>query len=271
MNRIKSAGDGSEQINEPATWHDGFFQSEEWHNRLLEKAEFYNSKPGPLKYYNCSICKNKGVIEYITDDWDESMKECKCMPIRQCYMAMSQSGITEDMIGRFSFKNFSEMADYQVKMKAVSQRYATSDLSRWLIVSGQSGCGKTHVCTATAKYLLSKGHKVKYVLWHDMARKCKSLKYKNEEYEAYMRDICDAEVLYIDDLFKIDKSLDVAFEIINSRYMSRKPLIISTECYINDINNFDEAIGSRIEEMTKDFCVQIKGEAGRNFRTNTEN
>lgn len=244
-----------------------YFKSEKWHKKLLEKAEYYNSVPGNLGFYDCKKCNNKGVIEYITDEWDESCKVCECMKIRACYQAMAKSGITEDMIKRFRFDNFSVMKDYQTQMKMAAQRYAQSDLKGWLMLSGQSGTGKTHLCTAVCKYLLSKGHTVKYVLWHDVARKLQALRYKIDEYEAYIHEIADAEVLYIDDLFKADKSTGPAFELLNQRYISRRPTIISTEVYMNEMIQMDEAMASRIAEMTKGFIVHTARDAERNFRT----
>ena len=243
-----------------------YFESEAWHNKLLKKAELYNSVKGNLGYFNCTKCNNKGVIQYITDDWNESCKTCDCMRIRNCYQAMSKSGITEDMIKRFTFESFKVMEDYQALMIGTAKRFAVSDLSGWLYIGGQSGSGKTHLCTATAKYLLGKGHDVKYVLWHDFARKTQALKFKLEEYDAYIRSVADAEVLYIDDLFKADKSTDAAFELINQRYISRKPTIISSELFVSDITKMDEALGSRITEMSRDYCALIGKEAGRNYR-----
>ena len=244
----------------------GYYKSEAYHERLLEKARYYNSVPGNLRFYDCPECKNKGVIEYITEDWDESCRVCKCMKIRACYEAMSRSGITSEMLNRFTFDKYSEMKEYQTQMKHAALRYTESDLTGWLYFGGQSGAGKTHLCTATAKKLLARGHEVKYVLWHDFARKIKALRYKIEEYDAYIREIAKAEILYIDDLFKADKSTDAAFELINLRYMSRKPTIISSELFVSDIIRMDEALGSRINEMCRDFCVLVSQEPDRNFR-----
>ena len=243
-----------------------YFKSEAYHKKLIEKAAYYNSVPGGLRYYNCSKCNNKGVIEYITDDWDESCKVCECMKIRACYQAMDRSGIDQAMIERFSFDNFSEMQEYQTRMKHPAMRYAASDLTRWFYIGGQSGAGKTHLCTAIAKYLLGHGHEVKYVLWHDFARKTKALKYRIEEYDAYIKEVAHAEILYIDDLFKADKSTDAAFELLNMRYMARKPTIISSEMFVSDISKMDEALGSRINEMSKGFCVLVNHDSSRNYR-----
>jgi DNA replication protein DnaC len=69
-------------------------------------------------------------------------------------------------------------------------------------------------------------------------------------------------VLLIDDLFKgnITKSdINIIFEIINHRYLNHLPLIISSEYTADKLLDFDEAIGSRIIEMCKDYLVQFEG------------
>lgn len=245
-----------------------FFKSNAYRNWLEFKANFYNEQPGSLRFYDCPKCKNKGVIEYITEDLEESMKDCECMIMRACYMAMAQSGITEEAINRMTFDSFHDAEnEWQTRMKAIAKRYSESDLTHWLLMSGMSGTGKTHLCTAVSKHLMQKGHVVKYVMWHDAVRKLSSFKYKIEEYEKYMKDIINAEVLYIDDMFKSDKAeKGIAFEIINTRYINRKPTIISTELNLQAIEEIDAAISGRIEEMTRGFCAQIKEAPDRNQR-----
>jgi DNA replication protein DnaC len=76
------------------------------------------------------------------------------------------------------------------------------------------------------------------------------------------------EVLLIDDLFKgkiNETDINIMFELINYRYLNRLPMIISTEFTIDKLLSFDEAIGSRIYEMSKDYIVEIEG-IKNNFR-----
>ena len=69
------------------------------------------------------------------------------------------------------------------------------------------------------------------------------------------------KVLLIDDLFKgsISKSdINIMFELINHRYFNKLPVIVSTELSIENLVNIDEALGSRLIEMSKDFLVGIR-------------
>lgn len=76
------------------------------------------------------------------------------------------------------------------------------------------------------------------------------------------------EVLFIDDLFKpingqpraTDWQVEQIQSVLNYRYLNHKPLLISSELTIDEILNIDEALGSRIHQMCRDYIVIIKGD-----------
>ena len=256
----------SEKIGEPYVPER---KSTEW---LIEheqwKADVENERVGSLQYLNCDKCKNKGYIAYINDYAVLTFKDCECMKIRKCYQTMARCGINPDMLRRFTFANYEDTELWQKDMKFMAQQYAKSDLSEWLLFSGQSGSGKTHLCTAVSKYLLSQGHEVKYMLWSDIARRLTALKFKEAEYDEFFRTIVDAEVLYIDDFFKTYKDPAIAFDVINARYASResRPTIISTEMNLEAMRKIDEGVAGRIRERSEHYCYQIKQDPNRNYR-----
>ena len=57
------------------------------------------------------------------------------------------------------------------------------------------------------------------------------------------------------------------FEIINYRYLNFLPIIVSSEFTIEKMLEFDEGIGSRIYEMSKDYVVEIKNDIRNNYRS----
>ncbi|MBQ3423200.1 MAG: DNA replication protein, partial [Romboutsia sp.] len=72
----------------------------------------------------------------------------------------------------------------------------------------------------------------------------------------------NARVLLIDDLFKgsvTPSDINIMFEIINYRYLNKKPMIISTEKYLDDLLSIDEALGSRIIEMCGTHNLELRG------------
>ena len=66
----------------------------------------------------------------------------------------------------------------------------------------------------------------------------------------------------LDDLYKgkvNETDVNIIFELINYRYLNHLTIIVSTEFTVEKLLSFDEAIGSRIYEMSKDYIVEIEG------------
>ena len=126
--------------------------------------------------------------------------------------------------------------------------------------------------------MLSEKRTARYMLWvRDSARL--KMMVNDEAYEPALDDFRKVEVLYIDDFFKITKdgygketlptSADIrlAYEIINYRYQHSELItIISSERFINEIEEIDSAVGSRIYEMSKGNVLNIAREKNRNYR-----
>lgn len=87
-------------------------------------------------------------------------------------------------------------------------------------------------------------------------------------YDRELNRYAAARVLYIDDLFKgkiTESDINIMYEIINYRYINRLPVIISTELFLKDLDECDEAISSRIMEMCKGNVISLK-EKELNYR-----
>ena len=67
-------------------------------------------------------------------------------------------------------------------------------------------------------------------------------------------------VLFLDDFLKgkpTDADLKYIFEIVNERYLKKKPFIISTEMSMKQIISWDEAVGSRLVEMSQGNIIEF--------------
>lgn len=251
--------------------------------RLNKEIGHLNENDG----YNCPLCLNKGGL-YEVKEYDgryyETFVMCKCQRIRNAIKRLNKSGL-KDTVKKYTFDNFTVTNEFQKQIKADAISYIENGKGKWFFIGGQSGCGKTHVCTAIAIKLLKMGYDTKYMLWRDEIVKIKASVNNNEEYEALVNDIKNADVLYIDDLFKTVKGADgvpqrpttadinLAFEILNYRYNKNLPFtIISSECTLSDLINIDEAISGRIAEKCKsesgNYCLSIKPDAKKNYRLN---
>ena len=60
--------------------------------------------------------------------------------------------------------------------------------------------------------------------------------------------------------------MKLAFEILNYRYINKKPTILSSEWYINELADMDEATASRIAERCGEFSMMVGRDRSRNHR-----
>lgn len=247
-------------------------------------AEAFNSSEGSLNQadgYNCDICHNKGMImrayQLENGTWSTVCRDCKCMTIRKTISRMHKSGL-KNIIKDYTFDKYEAPESWQQILKKAAVNYAKNPFG-WFFIGGQSGAGKTHICTAICREFLLGCKEVKYMLWREEIVKIKGAVNDSEEYQKLIDSYKRVEVLYIDDLFKTGKASDgitqkptgadvnIAFEILNSRYNDPTLLtIISSECAINDILDIDEAVGGRIFEKAGGNAFNIGRDRKKNYR-----
>lgn len=240
----------------------------------LDSIQRYNDTVGHLNEedgYDCPICKNRGFIMKVVPDETgypyEVACDCKCMRIRRNAKRLKRSGLAE-WVDSKTFDTFVASEDWQKNMKTKALAYSESP-DGWLYVAGQSGAGKTHICTATCLRLIESGKSVKYMLWSEIIHKLESTRFDDGRREDYIDDIAKNDVIYIDDFLKcFDKAkhLFLAFEFINKMIIMKKMLIISSEMFYQEIAGIDEALGGRIAEKAKGHIIQIARDSGRNYR-----
>ncbi len=237
--------------------------------------------------YNCDVCKNRGRItktEYFADVgyWTNIEYECACMQVRRNIARLKRSGL-KDVIGRYRFDTYYAEEPWQKYVKTMAQEYVEHDSeaetgqSRWFFMGGQSGAGKSHICTAICREFLHGGKEVRYMLWRDESAKLKACVNDAVAYEKAIGELKQAEVLYIDDFLKCGQNengiqkptgadISLAFEILNYRYNHPRAItILSSESTLNEIIGMDEAVGSRIGERAGKYSISLTG-SEKNFR-----
>lgn len=235
-----------------------------------KQIERYNNKAGDLTGFDCKLCHNKGHFLRLIDG-REVYEECGCMEMRKSLRQIKQSGL-ERAIQVKTFDSFEEKEDWQRKMKQTAKQYAQHPQG-WFVACGQPGSGKTHLCTAIAGEMLKKGVAVRYMLWREDSVELKAVTTDKEEYFRRMEPLKKAQCLYIDDLFKGGTSapdLKLAFELLDYRYRNDLLTIISTERNLNDLDEIDEGIGSRIREMSQGHRIWIAKDRRKNQRYGKE-
>lgn len=261
----------------------------------------------PTSSYECPLCRDSGWV----DAGARTVAPCRCQAVKREKKRILESGLSRRM-EVMTFDRFLAREPWQVKALGVVRRWmeaqgcsaggSTEGATRgedspqglpqprsqnrgldhgsgraWLFLGGAVGSGKTHLCTAACRELLRAGRAVRYMLWPEEVRALKGCVNDAEAFERLIRPLERVDVLYIDDLFKVQRSLDgsaavtpaevrVAFELIDARYRMDRPTIISCEWLMDELLQMDEGVFSRVYEKSRGFIAQIGRENGRNFR-----
>ena len=176
---------------------------------MQRRADRYNASVGKLNAtsngYSCQKCKNRGYMEILRKSGGgvfEQFVECDCMPIRRSIWRIMDSGLAESMRTQ-KLKTFKATEPWQQTMLDKAQEYVQvgAEQGAWFYVGGQSGCGKTHLCTGIARELLYKGMELYYVVWEQTSKELKAI-VNDPDFGTRIGKLEQAKVLYIDDLFK---------------------------------------------------------------------
>ena len=243
-------------------------------SRVDAQVKNYNYITGDLTEFDCLKCRNRGRIAENRNDCFTTV-ECECGVTRRNMAYIRESGLAE-LLGLYTFERYRTISDWQKYIKSKAMDYASAVSGDWLCVLGCVGAGKTHICTAVCGELMKQGYSLKYMLWRDESVRLKAVVNDREEYSRLIRPFKEADILYIDDLFKTKKDtfisagdVNLAFELINYRYnQPNKKTVISSEMPLSELMNIDESVGSRIYERCKvcDYCLEITKTGENNFR-----
>lgn len=227
-----------------------------------------------MNSYRCPVCKDTGWVLKTNEKGLVFATSCDCRKRDKSLVEWKHSGINP-LNNNMTFSNFQEWNESSKNAKDTAMAYYTrfenikSNRQNSIIFCGQPGSGKTHLAVALAVNFIKKNKKVVYFQYRDVITKIKHNMLDAEYYERSVSRLKTCEILLIDDLFKgrvNDSDINIMFEIINYRYLNFLPVIVNSEFLIDKLLSFDEAIGSRIYEMCKDYVVQIKQDRKNNFR-----
>ncbi len=211
-------------------------------------------------YEYCDIYKRK-VFSY---------KECKCRKSAVVRQTIVKSGLQNE-VEKKTFESYKTTTEWQKRIKNNAVEYLkelANGKNYWFYIGGQSGSGKTHICTAIANRFLKKNYNLRYMSW---VQDIRAMKFNySDTSRLFAFKSCD--VLYIDDLFKgssepseYDKS--IAFEILNYRESNNLITIISSELTDGDLKAIDSAIYGRIKINTTDkFMNSVNLDENKNCR-----
>ena len=222
---------------------------------------------------DCPICGNKKIIHKVEIDEQgypmTVVYSCECVKKRRIVYNARKSGL-DSLLGT-KLKDFIVTEDWQQKAKQTAVDYLNDrSTSDWFVMVGQPGAGKTLLCSIVASQRLREGKVVEYFSWPEIMRVANSAWYEDPE---VLRKYKEVEVLFLDDFLKSghdNRSLDVAYQILNYRYNRKLPTIISGEKQITELMTIDQALASRIKERAGKYLINLGTDEKRNQRLKDE-
>lgn len=225
--------------------------------------------------FECDVCEDReGFI--VKDNGHEFWRQCDvCFQKKKVRRLLKSSQITDRFRQEYTFNSFvvNERPEVIYLAYETARSYfkgfekIITKRQNSIGLFGNPGSGKTHLLGAITNNFLARGIGVVYFPWVEGLN---DLKGDWEKINTKVDQLKNAEVLFIDDLFKgrkavTDWQLEQLFEIINYRYLNYLPIMVSSEKNIDQLMDIDEGIASRIYEMTKFYTVTLEG-ANLNYR-----
>ena len=164
---------------------------------------------------------------------------------------------------RFNDNTDPNTKEYKVAKKYVEKFELMQKENIGLLFHGNVGSGKTHLASCIANEIIQRYNtRVKFRNIPQIINDIEKGGFKLDKNE-YIHSFCRTPLLILDDFGierKTDYSLELLYQIINARYESRMPTIISTNVSINTLNDENvelqlRRIYSRIMEMCTPIAI----------------
>ena len=207
-------------------------------------------------HYVCPVCEDRGFvngrlcschIQLLKDLMKNEIR--KFAPLDDCTFDnfkleyYSETPLENSIVPRERAKKIFESA------RLYAQNFSLE--SKNLLFSGATGLGKTHLSLAIANVVINKGYDVCYGTSQNICDDLHSEQFGRTENIHYTKQqVLDSDLLILDDLgceVNNQYSTAILYNIINSRILSKKPTIISTNCQFSELlEKYDQRITSRI-------------------------
>lgn len=232
----------------------------------------------------CPVCHQKKQTRLI---WNGSpvVVSCMCRCEEEAYEAeqktfrerermntirsLKASGLQDPMLKDYTFEHdYSTDPVMDKAHKYVERWHACYENNIGLLLFGPVGTGKTFFAGCIANALLDQCVPVLMTNFSKIINTLSGM--YNEDKNAYIESLSSYDLLIIDDL-GIERNteyvLEQIYSIIDARYRSRKPMIITTNLGLNDMKNAAAADirYARIYDRILEICQPIPF-TGKNYR-----
>ncbi len=239
------------------------------------RAQAAEGEPAPPSEPCCPVCQGAGFVHPLLAPGRPDFSHvvpCRCQrkDVEKDKLGRLQRYSNLGPLTRLTFDSMipdGKSADPQSQerfRRALSYARAfAGNPEGWLILCGASGVGKTHLAVAIANERLSKGQPAFFVVVPDLLDHLRATYSPNSDisYDLLLEQVKNAPLLILDDLGTQSSTpwaQEKLFQIINHRYNSRLPTVVTTNTPIEEI---DERLRTRLTDpsLSKVFVLEEKG------------
>ncbi len=209
----------------------------------------------------CPKCDGLGVI--VADDGSTVKCSCGAWDMANVARALSRARLPE-RYRRKTLEGFKaargDKARGRLRDAARSYAIAFEREEKGLILRGVTGCGKTHLAVGILHDVLKRGFTGQYCNVTDLLTRLRE-SYSDESAEReglILEEAGSVDLLVFDDLgaeMPTDWVRDRIYLILNRRYESARPVIVTTNC---DDAELREKIGARIVSRLYEMCDRFE-------------
>lgn len=132
----------------------------------------------------------------------------------------------------------------------------------WLVLLGETGCGKTHLAAAIANYCLEQGQPTLFAVVPDLLDHLRST-FNPESpatYSQVFERVRSAPLLILDDLGAYRSTPwahEKLYQIVNYRYLSRLPTVITSDLELEKMEEMEHRLASRLADPKLSLVFKI--------------
>lgn len=229
-------------------------QLQKQQSALLQKLGLDYSMLTPQ--YHCHKCGDTGYVDG---------NPCSCLRTEMYKLIVAQSNVFNKL---FTFENAKETNKHNI---AVYQKAfeVCMDGKQNILLTGNTGSGKTYLLTACANLCMEHDKSVLFVTAYTLNGMLLDAHLSdNATNKAIVESFIDVDVLVIDDLgtetiYK-NVTAEYFFTVINERIARGKQTFISTNLTLTDIRErYDERMFSRLVDQNTTFVAKLTGDDKR--------
>lgn len=241
-------------------------------NRVIGIDEYINESDGLIYCKKCG--KHKQLILPILGEQHVVRSLCKCEEAEReakkdeedrrkeliQVETLRRYGLHDEVLRNYRFENdegYIEKID--MAKHYVDEFEKMKKEGRGLILWGPMGTGKTFFAGCIANALIDQGISVYMTKFSRILNKLSAA--FSDDKNAYIDELCKCDLLIIDDLGgerNTDYSIEQLYNVIDSRYLSGKPMIITTNITVKDFKNPECSDHKRIFDRILERCAAVK-------------